>query len=75
MYEIKSIKKHEIMLNQFALVVDNDAAPGDTTILLSGDSEVTLASRWPKDFRTFSLTQHVFKKVKDLEVGDKVITL
>ncbi|KKN59277.1 hypothetical protein LCGC14_0543760 [marine sediment metagenome] len=75
MYEIKSIKKHGIMANQFILVVDNDAAPGDTRILLSGESGVTLASRWPKDFKEFNLKQHVFKKVKDLEIGDKVITL
>jgi len=75
MYTIKSIKEHEYMPNQYTLIVDNDAVTGDTIVLISGDSEVTLASGWPKKHKDFDINKHVFKKVKELKAGDQVITL
>lgn len=75
MYKIISIEKHKFIENNYNLVVNNDAAPGNTTILCSGETEVTLASRWPKEVKDFDLDKHVFIKVRDLKAGDEVTTL
>lgn len=73
MYKIIDIKRNDL-LDTFTLLV-NDGYLVSKMIGLKPNHMVTLASGYPKDIKDFDLDKYVFKTVKDLKIGDEVITI
>lgn len=78
MYTVKAIQKIEHLIvdktyreDEYKLTItDDDNVQGH--VYLKGSSTVQLLSRWPKDVKDFDLEKHVFRFVRDLQVGDEI---
>ena len=69
MYIVRSIVESQRFPDHLRVAFNSDFP-----ILLSKEHEITTISGWPKEYGDFDLEKHVFKTVKDLRVGDQVIT-
>ena len=68
MYIVKDILKSYLFPDKLIVTFNSFSS-----VLLNKEHEVSTVSGWPKDYQNFSM-KYVFKKVKDLKIGDEVIT-